>query len=193
MNFIGKTFTVLIFVMAVMFAAFASAFYFTHKNWMTVAAEKSKEKEAAKSELEKALTKKKELNDQIKDERDRQSRDLAKLEHEAVELGKERDKNQTVIAKQEQELLDLIQKTSKMHDRLTGFRKDVARLTEDIRTHVDQRNAKLKELLNLKSELNMVVDELTRLDARKKELLDDLEKARQALEPNGTSRGTRTP
>jgi chromosome segregation ATPase len=183
MNLIGKTFTIFVFVMAVAFAAFASAYYFTHKNWMTVAAEKSKERDAAKSELTAAMTKKKELNDEIKDERDRHARDLAKLEFEAVELGKERKKNQTVIGTKEQELLDLIQKTSKMHERLTDLRTNVARLTEDIRTQVDQRKTKMKELLALKDELNTVVGEYTRLEARRKELVEDLEKAKQALGP----------
>ena len=79
MNLVGKIFTVLIFVMALVFMAFAVAVYATHKNWREIVMlprqeAKGDKKTGLKWQLEAA----RKLNDDLKDQRDRMEEDHTK-------------------------------------------------------------------------------------------------------------------
>ena len=61
MNLVGKIFTVLIFLMSVVFAAFAVAVHATHKNWLTEADARYKQLTDAREQNTELLKKKKEV------------------------------------------------------------------------------------------------------------------------------------
>jgi chromosome segregation ATPase len=181
MNLVGKIFIVFVFVMAVAFAAIASSIYITRQPWMATAIEKSDQLKKAQAQKKAAEEKNAALNQQLKDERDRQARDLTKLECENIEFRKERVKNETAIAEKQAELRKSVEGMNTLHQQLTTLRSRVTTLAEEIKTARTNRDAKMKELLRLKDEINTTVDELTRLQKRAEELTQDLLKARSAL------------
>jgi chromosome segregation ATPase len=180
MNLVGKIFTIFIFAMAVIFAAVAGAFYIGHRTptWRDVALEREKERTAAQNEKKSAKERNEAVNQQLKDEKDRLARDLAKLETENTGLDKEWKGNKKIVDDKAQELRDAVQRISAIHTQLAALRTTVTTLNEEIKTNHAARDEKLKELLRVKDELNVLVDEYLRLKGRYDELLKDLEKAR---------------
>ena len=125
MNLVGKIFTVLIFIMALVFMGFAVSIYAVHKNWK----EEATELASQKGELE-------EKNQQLKDEK-------AKLESEVEAERKAKDQ---VIAKLETEY-------TLLKDEHTQLEQMLGQIDKERRTAVAALNATNSRLAELDAEV----------------------------------------
>jgi chromosome segregation ATPase len=176
MNLVGKILIVGIFIACVVFGSISSAYYLTARNWRTVAMQKPKELEAARAEKKSAEEKNKALNQQVKSEKDRQARDLAKLETERTELLRDDLADRKSISQKELDLQEAVKAVNTLQKRAGTLRASVAALTERVKTGRVERDAALKEILRLKDELFSAVDELSRLQKVAEGLIKELPK-----------------
>jgi hypothetical protein len=190
MNLVGKIFTVLIFLMSVVFATFALAVYTTHKNWRTVVDNPthplglSQQLDNAQKEKKTLEDKKKQLEDQCKVERDRYDKMIAQLETENDKLHNEQVANAQTIAKLETSARDAVQAMRAVHETLAGLRKQTDQLRVDIKAAREDRDQKFKEVIRLTDELHNAVNERMRLEKANRDLAEQLVKARECLTYN---------
>jgi hypothetical protein len=193
MNLVGKIFTILIFVMSLVFMSFAVMVYGTHKNWRLVVdnppTSVSLEKPLG---LSQQLGDARKLNQQLTDENDRVNRDLAtlkvekqeslaKLETENDRLKQERTENETKIRESENKARDAVAAMKATQETLAHLRDEVALVRTQITKATTDREASFKEVVRLTDELHGAVDARTQLNERNVELSADLARAREAL------------
>lgn len=183
MNLVGKILIVCIFITCVAFGAVASTFYLTARNWRTVVLEKPKVLEAARAERKAAEEKNKALNEQLKAEKNRQARDLARLETYHTEILKDHAADKKSISDKELALQDAVKAVNASQERAGELRGRVAGLIEKIVTGRTERDAAMKEIVRLKDELLAAVDELSRLYRVRDGLAKELNEARKGLSP----------
>ncbi len=186
MNLVGKIFTVLIFVMSLVFMSFAVAVYATHRNWreivMLPAQEATGGKELGlKFQLENARAVSSELRDR-----------LEKMEQE---LEQEKIAHRNAVSKLETAVADLEGKNTDFEQRLQETTQEANRLTETLGT-VESRNEKLlAQVLSLRQEirdaqkdqfekedlLTQKTDELLQAEAERRRLKDNMTRITKEL------------
>lgn len=193
MNLIGKIFTVLILVMALVFMSVAMAVYATHKNWREVVlnppAEASTEKPVGlKFQLDEQKTKNSELKDQLDKAKEALSAEradkrqvLAKLETENDELKRERDQQEQDLARLTQDVREANAAMDAVHKTLAGLRQDVDTLRKDVEEARTDRQQQFDKVVKLTDELNQAVNELQALKARNTQLAADYGRALEVL------------
>lgn len=193
MNLVGKIFTVLIFLMSIVFATFALSVYTTHKNWRAVVDNAqeplglSQRLDKAKSENTELLKKKKDLEEERKVEKERSDKVLAQLESENQELRKERTENEKKIAELDAAVRDAVGGVKAAHETLANLRKQVETLREDIKTAQADRDDKFKKVVALTDDVHNAVNERMRLEKMNRDLIEQLSKAREALKYVGVN------
>ena len=83
MNLVGKIFTVLIFLMCVVFGTFALMVHSAHKNWKTEAYDYNRQLTEANQQKQEALEEQKNLQTALADEKARIQKRLIALENQA--------------------------------------------------------------------------------------------------------------
>jgi hypothetical protein len=182
MNLVGKIFTVLIFVMSLVFMSFAVVVYATHKNWretvMLPKNEATSDKPAGmKYQLEDARAANKELKDQrdkmdgelaqeklnaqnnllkLKGERDEERRKNSALVEENSTLTKQNNEKTQALSATEANNKDLLAQNQAMRTEIRGAQK-----TRDEKA--DQLIQKTDVLLQTENELNRLKGKITQL------------------------------
>ena len=150
MNLVGKIFTVLIFVMSLVFATFATMVHNTHKNWMAVVVDPktglAHQLEVKKTENEGLKTDNERLNKELDIEKIRHRNDLTKLENENKILKDERTKNEQTIAAKDTALRDAAAAMLACQEQVKIYQTRVGKLETDIKAAQVERDAKLKEV-----------------------------------------------
>jgi len=206
MNLVGKIFTVLIFVMSLVFMSFAVAVYATHKNWrdtvMRPPAEAGRGQEVGlQHQLENAKARNTELKDRLDQlegalaaEKAAKRQALSKLETENEELKRERDQTEKEHAKLVQSQREAVAAMQATQETLTALRKEVDTLRADIRTAQSSRDDHFKQVVDLTDQLHQAVNEYKRLKARQVTLVADLAKCKELLRVHEISlEGDETP
>jgi hypothetical protein len=188
MNLVGKIFTVFIFLMSVVFAAFTIAVYATQTNWRLVAdndkptatlkeglAQQLKKAQDESRELQKKKT---DLEEQCKIEKDRQEKVLGQLQTETEVLRKERAEDATKVATLDKGLRDAVAAVKAAHETLFNLRGETDQLREDIKLSRADRDAQFKKVVGLTDDLHNAVIERMRLEKASRDLGDQLAKAR---------------
>lgn len=201
MNLVGKIFTVLIFVMSLLFMSFAVAVYATHKNWKEVvtnpqaapgkpkglahqlkdAKSRNQELNDQKAKLEDDLAKEKKADEQA---RSKQESEYALLEQEFNRLQKERQdllKQASVAAgamAATQATLKDLRDEIYGPDRKSGLRGDIQRTNQE-------KDDLHKQVVRLTDQLHQLAIEKKRLEARAFELGKDKAKALDVLRKFG--------
>jgi chromosome segregation ATPase len=189
MNVVGRIFTVLIFLMSVVFATFALAVYATQTNWK-LAADNDKPPEVenkglvqrlekAKKESEELQGQKKKLEEQCKVEKERQDRALAALETENLRLVKDWAEDEQKLVTLERQLDDDVLALQRQHERLVKLRAETDDLRRQIAAAKTDREAQFKRLVALTDELHNAVAERMRLEKSNAELRAELNEARR--------------
>jgi hypothetical protein len=190
MNLVGKIFTVLIFLMSVVFSTFALAVYSTHKNWRSVVDNATaplglyQQLENARKENTALVEKKKALEDERQIEKTRYDKTIVKLEAENVNLRKERDANELKVSELNEALLKAVAAVKAAHETLAVLRTQVDTMRADIKTAQADRDAAFKKVVELTDKLNIAVAERLRLEKASTELQNQLVKARECLQWN---------
>ncbi|HYW78531.1 MAG TPA: hypothetical protein VE890_03105 [Thermoguttaceae bacterium] len=188
MTLVGKIFTVLIFVMSLVFMSFTVAVYATHKNWRDIVingtktelplVEQLEQKENRnqelrdqKASLEAELAAQKKASDQVHSKLESEY-DLLKANHEGL-VGRHAD----LLTDQR----DKVAALTAAHNTLKSLR-DRSALIEDARKSAEQdKDAAMKELIRQTEVSHAAVAELERVKKRQVEILQDLAKAKEVL------------
>jgi len=185
MNLVGKIFTVLIFLMCVVFGTFALMVHAAHKNWREAVVAKGglKEQLDEANKLNRELTDDKKiletaLDNEKKDKRDR----LTALENEKNIVVGERDdydRRLQIVEGESQKLALAIKETSQ---RLGVLQTAIDGMRNDIKVAVDERNNTQKNLVDTTDKLMNAVAERERLEKLQRELLAQIVKIKEVLQ-----------
>ena len=181
MNLVGKIFTVLIFLMSVVFATFAIAVHATHKNWMADAEVKAKDLTNARTENSDLTKKKKDIEEQRQIEKTRNEKVLAELETRNVELSKERAANEKRIADLETQVHDAVASMKATQDTLAALRLEADKLRDENKVARADRDAIFKKVVDVTDQVNNVVAERLRLEKTNRDLTEEFARARECL------------
>ncbi len=197
MNLVGKIFTVLIFVMSLVFMSLTVAVYATHKNWREVVVNRepapgkpkglqwlledvrtrNEELKAQKVRLEETLAKEKRAYEQVRAQLEQEvallERQYKSLQEEQVKLV-EAERKFAALVKLTEDRCNKLDEVIKGPDGQSGLR-------GDIKTAHLERDAAFKKALQLEDDLHQAVNELKRLRARQNAISTDLAKAEAVL------------
>jgi len=183
MNFIGKIFVVLIFIMSVLWMGFAVAVYATHKSWRDYVMNETpapgkplgllhqfNDLKQRRDELKKQMER---LQAELDKEKTFQRQALAKLETEKEELAKELDQRQQELSQEVQERRDAVAALDAANKRLASQMAELQRLREEIRQVQDDRDQKMQEVIRLTDQLHQEKLKYEALESRYKQLAED--------------------
>jgi hypothetical protein len=185
MNFIGKIFVVLIFVMSLVFMSFAVAVYATHQNWKEKAAAEGLRVTNLQTTLEQREAEKKKLEAELNNELNARTQALAKLEAERLELATQREE----LVKQRDALLvkdkEAVAALDTAQQNLARLTKEVEGLRGEIRTAQSQRDQDFERSVALTDQVHQAQGEVKRLEERRIQLASQLASANLVLNRNG--------
>jgi len=190
MNFIGKIFVVLIFVMSLVFMAFAVAVYGTHQNWKEKAEAETKKVQAARTDLDTLTAEKTKLDEDLRKEIAAREQALAKLETERAELQKQRDeaaKERDALMTKDQEAVAALDTAQQNLARLT---KEVDGLRTEIREAQGTRDKHFERVVEVTDQIHQAQGEVKRLQERHLQLASQLAAQEQVLTAHGLSKDT---
>jgi len=193
MNLIGKIFTVLIFILSIIFMTMVLAIYATHRNWRD-AVETTPEQVTAtrplglKYEWDKEKKHNQELKDrldQLKQEKDKELdakvQALTKLENENSLMKDKNNELQKSIDKLDDAQRKAVAALKATQDESAKFRGEVEGLRSEAEKAQSDRNAHFREVVRLTDEMHQMLNEMTDLKNRNTTLAADMAKAREVL------------
>jgi uncharacterized protein YlxW (UPF0749 family) len=200
MNLIGKIFTVLIFIMSMVFMAFAVAVYATHTNWK----EKVTNTDTAGGRqlgLKPQLDQQKELNRQLQAQIDAVNNALAKeraarvnvlaaLEAKLLQVQTQLTQKDDDLAKLDAAHQVLVETNNNTQNLLTALTGEVQTLRDEIRTAQQDRDDQFQQVVALTDQLNQATGELNRLNERNAVLVAQNASLERVLERNGLTAET---
>jgi hypothetical protein len=200
MNLIGKILTVLIFIMSMVFMAFAVAVYATHTNWK----EKVTNTTPTASKplgLKPALDQQKALNTQLQAQIDAVNNALAKeraarvnvlaaLEGKLLQVQNQLTQKEDELAKLQTAHQVLVETNNNTQNTLTALTNEVQTLRDEIRTAQQDRDAQFQQVVVLTEQMNQATGELNRLQERNSILLAQNASMERVLEKNGLTADT---
>lgn len=202
MNFIGKIFVVLIFVMSLVFMSFAVAVYATHQNWKKVVDRPQGEVnanaplglkfqlDAARAALAKAEEARAKVEAEITKEKLATRQAQAKLETERDELAKQRDQ----LTKERDELAvkdkAAVAALDSAQQNLAKLTKEVDTLRGEIRVAQTARDKHFDQVVKLTDQAHQAQGELKRLEERRVQLAGDIAAQQKVLAAHGLSKDT---
>jgi hypothetical protein len=185
MNFIGKIFVVLIFVMSLVFMSFAVAVYGTHQNWKAEADKQKTLVLSASNAFDKAVKERDAFEVELKKERDARAQALAKLETERDALIKQRDetvKERDGLMVKDREAVAALKAQQENLDRLTA---EVGGLRGEIREAQSDRDKQFRRAVELTDQIHQAQGEVNRLEERGLQLAAQLASAKLVLDRHG--------
>jgi DNA repair exonuclease SbcCD ATPase subunit len=185
MNFIGKIFVVLIFVMSLVFMSFAIAVYGTHQNWKEEAEKQQNLVNIARGELTKAEEEKTKLEADLHLQIDAREQALAKLETERKELAAQREelvKERDALLIKDKEAVVALKAAQQNLARLTD---EVEGLRGEIRDAQGQRDKHFDRVVELTDQIHQAQGEVGRLEERRIQLAAQLASANLVLDRHG--------
>lgn len=195
MTLVGKIFTVLIFVMSILFMAFTLAVYATHQNWREIVMGDASNA-AAPLGLVAQLENKEKYNQQLRDQKATLEGELAAEKKAYDQVRSKLESEYKVLSDNHTDLIgrhDLLTTAHRetaaavglAHDSLKKARTAVAKLRKDILDAQNKRDVAKKESIKLTEENHAVMAELQRLKKRQVTLSADKAKAMEVLRKFG--------
>jgi hypothetical protein len=185
MNLVGKIFTVLIFLMCIVFSTFALMVHSAQKNWREVVVGKGQ----LADQLGEAQKINNDLKDQIKllqtkrdDEKKRIQDRLIALEQASKDAKAERDAATDKLFKEEARVGELSMTVKVTASRLNVLQTTIDGMRQEIKVAVDTRNATQKQLIDTNDKLLNSVAERERLEKLSRTLAQQLAELRQVAQ-----------
>jgi hypothetical protein len=192
MTLLGKIFTVLVFVMSILFMGFAVVVFATHKNWkMMVTNEAATERypKGYKKRLEEELQTNKTLKEELAKLSGQLAQEQAARRHAIGALETKLAEAQQRLTEKEAELRTLQStegeaaaalKTAQLT--VDGLRGEVAQLRVDIRTAQTDRDSQFQKVVQLTDQLHAAQGVEVNLKERQKQLLVDITKYKEIVD-----------
>ncbi len=191
MNLVGKIFTVLIFVMSLVFMAFAVMNYATFTNYKLLVDNPTKTVEHdlgltqqltnAKKTLQDETQKNLEVNGELQRELAEKRQALGTLEEKNQQLREKHLEDRKLIDTKTTEAQQAVATLAATLSEMTGLRKDNAQLETNLKAAHEELDAKTKQVFNLTTDWHNAADELAQLKERNVQLAADFAKAQEAL------------
>jgi chromosome segregation ATPase len=188
-NLVGKAFIVSIFVMSLVFMAFAIALYATNKNWREIVINEQAGPEkplGLAPQLRKEQTDNDKLKKDLKDlteardaAKNAEEQALAKLESELEVMTKERQDLEAASDALQKKMTETVAAMNVTQSNTVKSREEINKLRTQISETQKARDDKFKEILGKTDELNQALIEKERLEKRAEDLGKDLEKAKK--------------
>jgi hypothetical protein len=179
MNVVGKVFTVLILVMALVFMALALMVYAVSPDWRSkIMGDRGLSKQwlAAKAEKEQLEKEKKQLEERIVEETDRYVKRLAALEREKTDLLKVRKVNRDELEVKEEAITRLAATVATIHNSVTTLFADAGKVRSETKTIIGRRRDSFEDVIHVTDDLMNAVTERLRLAKLGRELQSQLAK-----------------
>jgi len=182
MNLVGKIFTVLIFLMCVVFGTFALMVHAAHKNWKVDAVELSQKLTTANKERLDLTEEKKSLETALNDEKERTKRRLIALEAERKIVENDRNEKERKIEIKEGENRGLTAAIEATNLRLKAMETEIEGMRNNIKVAVDERISTQKKLVDTTDDLMNAVAERQKLEKLQRELVAQINKMKEDIE-----------
>lgn len=202
MTLLGKIFTMLIFIMALVWMAFAVAVYMTQKNWKDYV-ERPRDKVAEgkplglKFQLEDLKTANQQLRENIDELVKETRREQAARAHALAALEEMRQSEAALRKTAEEAQVALLasnrEATAAMaatQTRLDGLKDEIAQARLDIKTAQGDRDEKLQRVVVLTDSLHQAEDTRRRLSERQNELVAQIARMKSVLDGAGLNENT---
>ena len=186
MNLVGKIFTVLVFLMSIVFATFAVMVNAGHKNWRNevvdpaIGLNKKLVDEVALKE--KKESEKKQLEEAKALELDRQGKRLTAAENERERAIKEVQANEGEINKLSHDLRDAVAAMAAVHKTLSELRAEADAMRNQIKVTEAARNEAFNKLVKTTDDFHNAVNDRMRLDKQIQQLTVEVTKLREMRE-----------
>lgn len=196
MTLLGKIFTMLIFIMALVWMAFAVAVYMTQKNWKDLVerptAEGLDKPLGLKFQLKAMEDANKELRLQIDKLENERRREQASRAHALAAL-EEMRQSEAALAKMATEAQARLLESNReataamaaTQTRLDGLKEEIAQARLEIKTAQGDRNEKLLRVVGLTDQLHQAEDARRRLTERQNELVAQIARMKKVLDSVG--------
>jgi hypothetical protein len=185
MNLIGKIFTVLIFVMSIMFMTFSLMVFATHRNWRTAAGTLQTQLTAAqqaKKDADELLAKQ---SSQLDQERAARTHALAALQVRATKAEQDLGTVQAKFDELAAQHTTVAQTAKVAQDRLAALEADNQKLRDSLRTAQLDSHQRFVEVVALTEQLNQAESTKQILDERNREALNQISQMKMVLDRNG--------
>lgn len=196
MTLVGKIFTVLIFIMSLVFMSFAVMVFATHKNWKEAALSKDPSKATGqiglKPRLEEAYAAKRALElelegikSQLAEHQAARRMALAVLQSKMEQAAADLTAMQASLDKLQTAHTEAITKLAVAQASLDKALVDNAALRTDIVGIQQDRDAKLERVVSLGDTVNQAQTKLTQLEERRQQLIAQVAYQKMTLEQHG--------
>lgn len=195
MNLVGKIFTVLIFIMSLVFMSLAVVVYATHVNWRDVVMNDSPtagKKLGLKQQLADAKTIQRNLEDQLQKseqalaaEQATKRASLAKLETENADLRRTLETMEKEQAKLVEDTRAAVKAMQDTQNTLAALRGEVKDLRDNIETAHKERDDYFQTVVQLTDQIHQAHNDLKGLKERAAVLAQDVAKYRQTMQRLG--------
>ncbi len=195
MNLVGKIFTVLIFVMSIVFMACAVMVYKTQRNWKLAVDNPnpstdyplglSQQLAQKEEELKKEQDRRSSLEATLKREQNAAIQARAKLENAVKEARDELRTVQQQLQAREQELRAALAEAKNSHDELERRRAEVSDLRDQITKAREDRDKYFADVVKKTDEVNQLANENARLKAENLEISRQYARAQEVLRKFG--------
>jgi DNA repair exonuclease SbcCD ATPase subunit len=194
MTLLGKVFTVLIFIMSLVFMSFAVAVYATHKNWKDLVTRTAEETgpgeqiglqpqlEAAQDAFERLNEEKIKVEQQLAMEKAARRQALAALEARARQLGEQLavlEARNAQLVQSEREAMTAMESTQR---NLVAIKDEVSGLRTRIRDVQLDRDGQFQRVVSLTDQVNQAKTVKARLEETKNQLTDELSRRREVMQ-----------
>jgi predicted nucleic acid-binding Zn-ribbon protein len=181
MNLVGKIFTVLIFLMCVVFGTFALMVHATHKNWKEVVIGLNNDLTKANKEKQDVTEQKAVLQTTLDNERKEIQKRLIALEQEKNLLDDDKKDLKTKLEAVEKDARALAMTIKGISQDLGVLQTAVTGMRDSIKLTVEERDRIQKALVNTTDDLMNAVNERQRLEKLGRELAGQKVKMEEAL------------
>jgi hypothetical protein len=199
MTLLGKIFTVLIFIMSLVFASFAVAVYATHRNWRDEVLRKPEDTKmgqniglthqlkSAEERYDRLSEEKRKLEDQLAMEQAARRQALAALEARARALTTRVAALETRNAELTQNHRQAITQVAVAEESAVAIKDEVAGLRTRNATVQQDRDSLLVKVRELTDNIHMSRSVRANLEERRNQLAEELSKRKQVMDRHGIS------
>jgi multidrug efflux pump subunit AcrA (membrane-fusion protein) len=185
MTLVGKIFTMLIFVLSIVFMAFSIMVFATHRNWKTFAGK-------LQADLAVLQTQKKDVDDALLRTQNDLAAEQAARRAALASLQVRVTRAEQLLAAKEKELADATSQLSgtteaakQAQERLLALETETKKLRDDLRGAQEARDEMLVSTVALTESLNQAQSQLNNLQEVNKEATFEMGKMKQVLSANG--------
>jgi len=190
MNFIGKIFVVLIFIMSILFMTLAAVVYGTHRNWEAIAKERQAELAEVRAEFDSRKEEYARLNDDLDRQVKAQLQQVRKLESEREALVARNEGIQAEVdqlTETNRESIAAVAATEQNNNRITTENEG---LRVEIRTNQTAADTAFREALTAMEKVNELQGELENVGERSADLVRQNAQMTTVMRENGLDPAT---